>query len=310
MKLLLQYPMVIILTIIIAIIYLISALIIPGGIYLFDMMPSVMPSMVFPILFGLFFGPAGAIGCALGELITGLFSFDSSVTFYIEPYFSLFKATGNFFIAIASFKLWDLFECQGFGTKISFKSNDVVLRLSVIMVTGSIVYASFYSLGTTLLGSFGTLYGFIFAFLNCIGACIIIGVPLSILLLNFHILNFRFILLKDGVTDLSAKGRKRIREARSMSIILLAMVVLDAIATKFPISNPQKAIYEVNIVIFCLICIFIICFIFYCVSSSYCQGRRENTNSTVSFSADSRKGCTSAKHTNNVKNKSMPKRLN
>lgn len=92
-----KYPYMIALTIICAAVYLIGLIpfksipLIPG-------FTEIRPASMFPVLFGLLFGPAGAWGTAIGNLIGDFFG-----TFSIG---SVFGFIGNFFLAYLPYKLW------------------------------------------------------------------------------------------------------------------------------------------------------------------------------------------------------------
>ena len=92
-----KYPYMVALTIITAAIYLMGLVpfkaipLIPG-------FTEIRPANIFPILFGLLFGPAGAWGTAIGNLIGDFFG-----TFSIG---SIFGFIGNFFLAYLPYKVW------------------------------------------------------------------------------------------------------------------------------------------------------------------------------------------------------------
>ncbi|MEJ7816255.1 MAG: QueT transporter family protein, partial [Rubrobacter sp.] len=59
------------------------------------------PANVFPVVFGLLFGPAGAWGAAIGNLIGDFFG-----TLSLG---SLAGFVGNFFLALLPYKLWSVY---------------------------------------------------------------------------------------------------------------------------------------------------------------------------------------------------------
>ncbi|MDQ5810139.1 MAG: QueT transporter family protein, partial [Actinomycetota bacterium] len=62
---------------------------------------NIRPANVFPFVFGLLFGPAGAWGAAIGNLINDFFG-----TLNIG---SIFGFVGNFFLGFLPYKLWGSF---------------------------------------------------------------------------------------------------------------------------------------------------------------------------------------------------------
>lgn len=70
-----------------------------GGIVLVPGITEVRPGNVFPVIFGLMFGPAGAWGSAIGNLIGDIFG----GTFGPGSIFGFF---GNFALAFVPYKLW------------------------------------------------------------------------------------------------------------------------------------------------------------------------------------------------------------
>jgi energy-coupling factor transport system substrate-specific component len=78
-----------------------AAVLIPfkGGIPLIPGVTEIRPANVFPAIFGLMFGPAGAWGSAIGNFIGDLFGGTIG-------WGSIFGAIGNFFKALIMYKLW------------------------------------------------------------------------------------------------------------------------------------------------------------------------------------------------------------
>ena len=84
-----------------------------AGIYMLFLLPfkaipiipgitEIRPATVFPVIFGLLFGPAGAWGAAIGNLAGDCFGTLSAG--------SLFGFIGNFFFAYIPYKLWGKFR--------------------------------------------------------------------------------------------------------------------------------------------------------------------------------------------------------
>ncbi|MFN2236922.1 MAG: QueT transporter family protein, partial [Anaerolineales bacterium] len=70
-----------------------------GGIVLVPGITEVRPANVFPPVFGLLFGPAGAWGSAIGNLIGDIFGGTMGVG-------SIFGFFGNFFLGFVPYKMW------------------------------------------------------------------------------------------------------------------------------------------------------------------------------------------------------------
>lgn len=78
-----------------------AAVLIPfkGGIPIIPGITEVRPANVFPVIFGLMFGPAGAWGAAIGNTIGDLFGGTLG-------WGSLFGFIGNFYLGFVAYKLW------------------------------------------------------------------------------------------------------------------------------------------------------------------------------------------------------------
>lgn len=94
-----KYTRMIILVALSAAIY--AAVLIPfkAGIPLIPGITEVRPANVFPVIFGLMFGPAGAWGAAIGNTIGDLFGGSLG-------WGSLFGFIGNFYLGFIAYKLW------------------------------------------------------------------------------------------------------------------------------------------------------------------------------------------------------------
>jgi len=78
-----------------------AAVLIPfkGGIVLIPGITEVRPANVFPVIFGLMFGPAGAWGAAIGNAIGDMFGGTLG-------WGSLFGFFGNFYLGFVAYKMW------------------------------------------------------------------------------------------------------------------------------------------------------------------------------------------------------------
>ena len=89
----------IILTALTAAIYAAFLIVFKGGIVLVPGITEVRPANVFPPVFGLLFGPAGAWGAAIGNLIGDIFGGTMGIG-------SIFGFFGNFFLGFVPYKMW------------------------------------------------------------------------------------------------------------------------------------------------------------------------------------------------------------
>jgi len=89
----------IILTALSAAIYAAFLIAFKGGLVLVPGITEVRPANVFPPVFGLLFGPAGAWGSAIGNLIGDIFGGTMGIG-------SIFGFFGNFFLGFIPYKMW------------------------------------------------------------------------------------------------------------------------------------------------------------------------------------------------------------
>lgn len=89
----------IILTALSAAIYAAFLIMFKGGIVLVPGITEIRPANVFPPVFGLLFGPAGAWGAAIGNLIGDIFGGTMGIG-------SIFGFFGNFFLGFIPYKMW------------------------------------------------------------------------------------------------------------------------------------------------------------------------------------------------------------
>jgi energy-coupling factor transport system substrate-specific component len=89
----------IILTALSAAIYAAFLIAFKGGIVIVPGITEVRPANVFPPVFGILFGPAGAWGAAIGNLIGDIFGGTMGVG-------SIFGFFGNFFLGFVPYKMW------------------------------------------------------------------------------------------------------------------------------------------------------------------------------------------------------------
>jgi energy-coupling factor transport system substrate-specific component len=94
-----KYTRMIILVALSAAIYAAVLIVFKGGLVIIPGITEVRPGNVFPIIFGLMFGPAGAWGSAIGNLIGDLVGGTLGLG-------SIFGFVGNFFLGFIPYVLW------------------------------------------------------------------------------------------------------------------------------------------------------------------------------------------------------------
>jgi energy-coupling factor transport system substrate-specific component len=99
-----------------AAIYAAFLIVFKGGIVIVPGITEVRPANVFPPVFGLLFGPAGAWGSAIGNLIGDIFGGTMGIG-------SIFGFVGNFFLGFVPYKMWG----ATFGL---VKKDDMTLKMN------------------------------------------------------------------------------------------------------------------------------------------------------------------------------------
>jgi len=152
-----------------------AALVIPlKGIPLIPGITEFRPGAVIPVVFGLFFGPAGAWGAAFGNVIGDFFG-----TFGIGSLFGFF---GNFFYGFLGYKIWAHMGLASSQEDLSIDSWKKVFNFILVAVLSSIACSMIIAWGLDLvkLLPFAAI-GPIISVNNLI-ACLVLGIPLMRLL--------------------------------------------------------------------------------------------------------------------------------
>ena len=105
---------------------------------------EVRPANVFPVVFGLLFGPAGAWGAAIGNLIGDFFG-------TLRPG-SIFGFIGNFFLGFLPYKMWGSFFRRGEDMETNINSGKKLLVYFAVVVLSSTVCAVWISWFNDLIG--------------------------------------------------------------------------------------------------------------------------------------------------------------
>ena len=115
---------------------------------LFTVIPgitSIRPANVFPVIFGIMFGPAAAWGAAIGNLIGDVFGGT------LGPG-SAFGFLGNFFFGLVGYKLWGNLGPLSSGEEPNMRSVKQVVEYVIIAVAASAACAVIIAWGVDLLG--------------------------------------------------------------------------------------------------------------------------------------------------------------
>ncbi len=153
-----------------------AAVLIPfKGFVLIPGITEVRPASALPILFGLLFGPAGAWGAAIGNLIGDFFG-----SLGIGSFFGFI---GNFMFAYVPYKLWANLSVLGKDEKEpDLKSGKKIGMFVLVSILGSAACALVIAWGLEILGMvpFGAL-GSIITINNLIPS-IVLGIPIGLIL--------------------------------------------------------------------------------------------------------------------------------
>jgi energy-coupling factor transport system substrate-specific component len=105
---------------------------------------NIRPANVFPFVFGLLFGPAGAWGAAIGNLINDFFG-------TLGPG-SIGGFIGNFFLGYLPYKMWGAFFRRGEDMEPNLSSRKKVAVFVAVVVLASVVCAVWIAWFNDLLG--------------------------------------------------------------------------------------------------------------------------------------------------------------
>ena len=151
-----------------------AAVLIPfKGLTIIPGITSVRPANVFPVVFGLMFGPAAAWGAALGNLIGDIFG----GTFGPG---SAFGFVGNFFFGFVGYKLWGNLGGLSSGVRPDFRerAGRQLVEYAVVALVASAVTAAIIAWGLEVLGLFPfSVLGTVVTVNNLLAAAVL-GPPL------------------------------------------------------------------------------------------------------------------------------------
>jgi energy-coupling factor transport system substrate-specific component len=132
---------------------------------------EVRPVNAVPVVAGLLFGPAGAWGCAIGNLIADLFGTFSKG--------SILGFVGNFIAAWLPYKLWHI---SGKRETPNLKSNKNIVKYILIAAVAAIATAILIACGLDMLFDMWIPRMFWIILINDFGFPILFGLPLLIVL--------------------------------------------------------------------------------------------------------------------------------
>ncbi|TYL36404.1 hypothetical protein CV102_22530 [Natronococcus pandeyae] len=118
-----------------------------GGVVVGSPVPSIRPATALPVVFGLLFGPSGAVGTAVGAAISGLIGVGFEPLLFFE-----FLATLT--LGIMSYALWGRYGRLSSGEPPAMGAPAQLLEFSVVGITAAAVNAAILAWGLELLGAF------------------------------------------------------------------------------------------------------------------------------------------------------------
>ncbi|MDD3654386.1 MAG: hypothetical protein PHO01_09410 [Desulfotomaculaceae bacterium] len=132
---------------------------------------EVRPVNAVPVVVGLLFGPAGAWGCAAGNLIADCFGTFSEA--------SILGFFGNFIAAYLPFELWHIWKMEEKPNVKSFQNIGLFILLSAI---SALAVAIFIACGLDVFLQFWLLKIFYIILFNNLGFSLFLALPVFIVL--------------------------------------------------------------------------------------------------------------------------------
>ncbi len=141
-----------------------------GGIVIVPGITEVRPANVFPPVFGLLFGPAGAWGAAIGNLIGDMFGGSLGIG-------SIFGFFGNFFLGFVPYKMWGATFGLVKKDDMSLKMNSwkKILAFEIVALTASAACAIIISWYLDLAGIVPFAFLAITITVNNFAAAVVLG---------------------------------------------------------------------------------------------------------------------------------------
>lgn len=160
-----------------ALLYVAVVLPFEAGFFVFDL-KAFQPLSALPLVFGLFFGPAGVIGAGLG-------------TFFIEvykglSYLSPFFIAGNVILALLPYRLWDKLYVQQNADVVIPKSGKriVLINLFLVVIVSAMSKGLIVGWGYTILHKSSFVVEALQLFINDTFGGLLLGIILMLLFLK------------------------------------------------------------------------------------------------------------------------------
>jgi energy-coupling factor transport system substrate-specific component len=191
------------------------------------------PANAFPIVFGLLFGPAGAWGAAIGNLIGDFFG-----TLSLG---SIGGFVGNFFLALLPYKMWSVFFRRDENMEENVDSGKKFGVFILLVLLASAVCAVIIAYGIDLLGFFPFVAFFALIFFN---NAVMGGVLGPILLLALYPRVKRWGLLWTEIVEPEDASSSRLKRTGA---ILVWVGAIGAVAVGLILGLVQQAPVNVGI---------------------------------------------------------------
>jgi energy-coupling factor transport system substrate-specific component len=191
------------------------------------------PANAFPIVFGLLFGPAGAWGAAIGNLIGDFFG-----TLSLG---SIGGFVGNFFLALLPYKMWSVFFRRDENMEENVDSGKKFGVFILLVLLASAVCAVIIAYGIDLLGFFPFVAFFALIFFN---NAVMGGVLGPILLLALYPRVKRWGLLWTEIVEPEDASSSRLKRTGA---ILVWVGAIGAVAVGLILGLGQQAPVNVGI---------------------------------------------------------------
>lgn len=193
-----------------------------------------------PVLAGILWGPAGAIGSALGNFIGDFYSGDTlSICFW--------GAAANFFLAYLPYKLWYSFKTNATTHLFIHDTRSFLKFLGIIFIT-AFIFATMLTAIVETYGKASTTESFFIFFSNNFDFPLLLGIPVLLLLRRS---NLKFVI-----------PPAKQRSSRNYYIALLSTFILSAIYL-LPVfmSSPAQTVAARNYLIATFFLLSYFCFI-------------------------------------------------
>lgn len=181
---------------------------------LIEGLTEVRPVNAVPIVAGLLLGPAGAWGCAIGNLIADGFGTFSK--------FSIFGFFGNFIAAYLPYKLWH-FSSRGETPNV--KSYKNLIKFILITAIAALATALIIACGLDVIFGMWIPKIFWIILLNDLGFPILIGLPVFIVLTSEES-TLKITVPERGLQEGKGKVNFRIRYWLMLTVVLSELALL------------------------------------------------------------------------------------